>query len=332
MQSVLATITDKLLDLAIVPGFSSIGYGVRSRSWDHDEPDLTGNHYLVSGASSGLGTAACRQLAELGADVHLLVRDLEKGRDTKAKIAEVTGSDRLHVWQCDLSSFESIRAFAERFRAEVPALKALLNNAGVMPAQRQFSEDGLELGFATNVAGPFLLTAELLEPLRRGGPSRVVNVSSGGMYARRLEAGDLQLAGEDYDPAGFYAHAKRCEVILTELWQQHCEGDAVSFHSAHPGWADTPGVRDSLPRFRRIMGPVLRTPAQGADTLTWLCWADRPLEQPGRFWHDREPRPTHRVPWTHEPESGRESLWSQCLQLCGLNERVGQLADREAIN
>lgn len=327
-----ASITDKLLDLAVVPGFSSVGYRIRSRSWDHDQPDLAGQHYLISGASSGLGLATCRQLAELGGSVHLLVRDLEKGRDVKARIAEITGSDHLHVWQCDLSSMDSIRPFAARFRAEVPELKALVNNAGVMPSRRQLSEDGLELTFATNVAGPYLLTAELLEPLRAAAPSRVVNVSSGGIYARRLAARDLQLEGEDYDPAGFYAHSKRCEVVLSELWQEHCQGEDISFHSLHPGWADTPGVRESLPRFRRLMAPVLRSADQGADTASWLCWADQPLERPGRFWHDREPRPTHRVPWTRESEADREALWSECVRLCGLNEWVGELTRQEALS
>ncbi|CAN5440230.1 hypothetical protein BH10ACT11_BH10ACT11_14630 [soil metagenome] len=329
MHGVFSSITDKLLDLAVVPGFSSIGYSVRSRSWDRDVPDLAGNHYLVSGASSGLGTAACRQLAELGGSVHLLVRDLEKGRDTKAKIAEVTGSDHLHVWQCDLASMDSIRAFAERFRGEVPELKALINNAGVMPPERMHSPDGLELGFATNAVGPFLLTAELLEPLRRGGPARVVNVTSGGMYARRLQADDLQLEREDYDPASFYAHTKRCEVILTELWQELWGDDSVSFHSVHPGWADTPGVRDSLPRFRSVMRPILRDADQGADTATWLCWADRPLERPGRFWHDRSTRPTHRLPGTRETEADRQALWSECLRLCDAGDRIGETPERK---
>ncbi len=324
--------TDKLLDLLVVPGFSAVGYDLRKRWWDDDEPELSGHHYLISGASSGLGAAVCRQLAELGADVHMLVRDLEKGRDSKARIAEHSGSDRLHVWQCDLEDLSSIRAFAQRFRAEVPTLRALVNNAGAMPPQRDQSVDGIELGFAINVAGPYLLTAELLEPLRRGGPSRVINVSSGGMYARRLDAEDPQLEREEsYDPVSFYAHAKRCEVVLTELWEQR-EGDAdLSFHSVHPGWADTPGVRDSLPRFRRLMSPVLRTPAQGADTISWLCWAVEPLERPGLFWHDREPRPIHRLPWTRESESDRQRLWNQCAELCGLSDPIVSAAGNEVI-
>ena len=104
----------------------------------------------------------------------MLVRDLEKGRDVKARISERSGSDNLHLWQCDLADLASVRRFAELFRAEVPELRALVNNAGAMPPERKQSADGLELTFATNVAGPFLLTSLLLEPLRarRPGPRR----------------------------------------------------------------------------------------------------------------------------------------------------------------
>jgi dehydrogenase/reductase SDR family protein 12 len=321
---VISNAVDKLMDFAVVPGFTRIGYGVRSRSWDSDAPNLSGHDYLVTGASSGLGIALADQLARLGADVHMMVRNLEKGRDAKARLSELTGSDRLHLWECDLADSESILAFAERFREDGRPLRALINNAGSMPPRRTRSADGLELTFATNVAGPFLLTALLLHSLREAAPSRVVNVSSGGMYAKRLQADDLQLEREEYDPAGFYAHTKRCEVILTELWQQRMEGSGISFHSVHPGWADTPGVRDSLPRFRRLMAPILRDAGQGADTISWLCWSDRPLGEPGRFWHDREPRPVHRLPSTRESAGDREWLWEQLVELCGAADLIGE--------
>ena len=62
----------------------------------------------------------------------------------------------------------------------------------------------------------------------------------------------------------------------------------------HPGWVDTPGVRTSLPDFARVMGPWLRTPDQGADTMVWLATAREPLASNGRFWLDRHRRWTGR--------------------------------------
>jgi NAD(P)-dependent dehydrogenase (short-subunit alcohol dehydrogenase family) len=305
---------DRALDATIAPGFSAIGYRVRSGGWQ-DAPDLTGRNYLVTGASSGLGAGTCELLAETGASVHMLVRNESKGEDVRAQISERTGSDVLRLWRCDISDQASVSAFAAEFAAQVPKLDALVNNAGVMPPKRERSADGIELSFATNVTGPLQLALALMPALEAAAPGRVVNVSSGGMYGAKLNADDLQLEHEDYDPVRFYAHTKRCEVILTELCQERLGSDAVVFSSAHPGWADTPGVEDSLPRFHKIMGPFLRDARQGADTLAWLCWADEPLAAPGRFWHDRRPRATHKLPTTKESPEARERLWDECHRL-----------------
>jgi hypothetical protein len=142
------------------------------------------------------------------------------------------------------------------------------------------------------------------------------------MYSQRLDADDLQLAGRDYDPPAFYAHTKRCEVILTELWAERLRGTGVTAHSMHPGWADTPGVQSSLPRFRKLTRPLLRDADQGADTIFWLASAPEPASNPGLFWHDREPRTLHRVPWTREAPADRERLWNECERLTGTADAV----------
>ena len=310
---------DKLMDATVLPGFSSLGYRARRSGWT-ETPDLTQHSVLVTGASSGLGAATCELLAGSGAEVHMLVRDLEKGEAVRTAIAERTGSERVRLLRCDVSDLGSVRELAAAFVAEGHALTALVNNAGVMPPERSRSADGLELGFATNVAGPFLLTALLLPALRRRSPSRVVNVSSGGMYTAKLDPDDVQLERRAYDPARFYAHTKRCEVLLTELWQARLAGTGVTAHSMHPGWADTPGIRESLPGFRRVMAPLLRDARQGADTIAWLCWAPEPLAEPGRFWQDRAVRPTYKRRSTRERGEDRERLWDECVRLSGLDD------------
>lgn len=314
MQGLPLTTADRLMDATIVLGFTSLGYRIRSRGWE-PTPDLGGRDVLVTGASSGLGAGACELLAEAGARVHMLVRDLEKGEGVRAAISQRTGSAELRVWRCDISKQADVREFASAFKADVPKLDALVNNAGAMPSERSMSADGIELSFATNVTGPYLLALELFPSLAAAAPGRVVNVSSGGMYGAKLVADDLQFADRDYDPVRFYAHTKRCEVILTELCQDRLGADGVVFNSAHPGWADTPGVRASLPAFRKVMGPLLRDARQGADTFAWLCWAPEPIARPGRFWHDRAARPTHKLPTTKESPAARERLWEECTNL-----------------
>jgi NAD(P)-dependent dehydrogenase (short-subunit alcohol dehydrogenase family) len=161
-----------------------------------------------------------------------------------------------------------------------------------------------------------------LPSLRGAAPSQVVNVSSGGMYTSKLEIDDLQLEHRDYDPPGFYAHTKRCEVILTELWAERLAGTGIAAASMHPGWADTPGVQTSLPRFRAVMRPLLRDADQAADTIVWLAGSPEAERRPGLFWHDRAPRPTHRVPWTRESEADRRRLWDACVRLSGWDDRI----------
>src|SRR5206468_1834775 len=104
---------------------------------------------------------------------------------------------------------------------------------------------------ATNVVGPFLLTKLLVPALERAREGRIVNVSSGGMYARRLRVDDLEMRSEPFDGVVAYARAKRAQVILTEMWAQRLREPGITVHSMHPGWVDTPGVESSLPRFHR---------------------------------------------------------------------------------
>ncbi len=316
----LTSLIDTIMDRTVLPGFSSLGYRVRSRSWKESElPGMEGKVVLVTGANSGLGYAAAEGFARLGATVWLAVRDVQKGQDARARIQESTRASAVQIGICDLSSHASVREFVERFSAQVPRLHVLVNNAGVLPPARETSADGIELTLATNVIGPFLLTG-LLVPLLRGDPrGRVINVSSGGMYAQKLAVDDLQFEHGDFDGTTAYARTKRAQVVLSELWAQRLEGRGVVVHSMHPGWADTPGVRDSLPRFYKVTRPILRSAEEGADTIVWLGAADAPGHSTGGFWHDRRRRATSMVPWTAESPQDRERLWQECVRLSGLD-------------
>ena len=117
-----------------------------------------------------------------------------------------------------------------------------------------------------------------------------------------------------YRGATAYARAKRAQVALSGEWARRTDPAAVAFHAMHPGWADTPGLAASLPRFRRLARPVLRTPDQGADTIVWLATAAPGPLGTGRFWHDRRPRPEHLLPWTRADPSAARRLW-ECIEL-----------------
>jgi dehydrogenase/reductase SDR family protein 12 len=309
MSHPLTRALDTVLDRTVVPGYTRIGYALRRRGWDRDDPrpgSLTGKAVVVTGGSSGLGKAAAGAMARLGATVHLVVRDLAKGRDAVTDIrGEVPGSEIL-LHRCDVSDLSSVRAFASTLRESAERVDVLVHNAGAMPPSRQETADGHEVALATHVLGPVLMT-ELLRPVLNG--ARVVVVSSGGMYAQKLAASDPEFREGEYSGTVAYARTKRMQVALAPVLQERWAVDGIALHTMHPGWADTPGVVTSLPVFHTVMGPLLRDPATGADTIVWLAATD-PAPDGGRFWMDRAPRPEHYLRRTRESSADLDRLWT----------------------
>jgi dehydrogenase/reductase SDR family member 12 len=311
---------DRALDLAVLPGYSRLGYRARRLRWKHAVSggrEMRERHVLVTGGSSGIGEAVCAGFAAAGARVHMLARDHSRAIRAIARIESrlPAGSGSVKLELCDLSDLSEVRRFAESFQARFERLDLLVHNAGVLTQQRAFTGEGIELTFATNVLGPFLLTSLLLPSLLAAAPARVITVSSGGMYTARLRPDDAQLENEPFDGPSFYAHTKRAQVVLSRCWAERLPADRVAFHAMHPGWVDTPGLQSSLPRFRRVMRPLLRDAEQGADTVVWL--GTHPALEPatGGFWQDRELRPEHRLPSTHENGEDRQRLWHECERL-----------------
>jgi NAD(P)-dependent dehydrogenase (short-subunit alcohol dehydrogenase family) len=322
-RSPAARALDAALDFTVAPGYSRLGYGLRRLRW-HDAvlPGLGGSTALVTGASSGIGEATCEGLVAAGAEVHMLGRDRERMEQARARVAEPVGAgaERLRIELCDISSLAEVRRFATAFLAERDSIDLLVHNAGVLLGERRRTAEGVELTFATNVLGPYLLTRLLLPGLRRADRARVITVSSGGMYAARLDAGDPQLERRGFDGVRFYAHTKRAEVVLNRLWAERENGGRVGFCAMHPGWANTPGLASSLPRFHRLMRPALRDAHQAADKVVWLATSPALEPASGGFWHERAPRPEHRVAWTRESAADRARLWAYCEHLAAGGE------------
>ena len=161
-------------------------------------------------------------------------------------------------------------AFVRKFSEENAKLDVLINNAGCMVNTRETNQEGLDMNFATNTLGTFMLTSGLLPLLLQSDQARVVTVSSGGMLVQKLDVTDLQFEKMTrYDGTLAYAQNKRQQVELTELWAASQPG--VHWSVMHPGWADTPALRSAMPDFHAKMKDKLRTVEQGADTVVWLA-------------------------------------------------------------
>jgi NAD(P)-dependent dehydrogenase (short-subunit alcohol dehydrogenase family) len=314
------SILDTVLDRMVIPGYSRVGYRLRQAGWaDDPAPDaLRGRTAMVTGANSGIGMAIAAGLAELGASVVMTVRNRERGEQARDELAAAHPDAELTVEVCDVADLDAVRDFVADLTSRLPRLDVLVHNAGVLPATRT-ETNGHELTLATHVLGPVLLTEMLAPILDNSADPRVILMSSGGMYTQALPVDDLEYRNGRYRGATAYARTKRMQVALTPILADRWAPQGISVSCMHPGWADTPGVADSLPVFRRLTGPLLRSPAQGADTAVWLA-AATPAPPTGRFWHDRRPRPEHYLPLTRDSDRDRQRLWRYCADAIGLDE------------
>jgi NAD(P)-dependent dehydrogenase (short-subunit alcohol dehydrogenase family) len=315
-------IVDTALDRTVAPGFSKIGYAVRRvlPGWPDDPaPDaLRGRSALVTGASSGLGVATAEGMARLGARVHLVVRDEAKGRAVLTELrGRVPGAEVL-LWRCDLADLSDVARFTTDYLTAEAAVDVLVHNAGALPPKRTESAQGHELTMALHVLAPLAMTEQLLPALQER-ESRVILVTSGGMYAQRLRDDDPEYTADEYSGTTAYARSKRAQVELLPTMVDRWGPRGVRVYATHPGWADTPGVSESLPTFRRLTGPILRDADEGADTTVWLA-ATEPAPTPGGLWHDRRPRPTHYGSRTHSTAEQIERMWAWAEDQAGLEQ------------
>ncbi len=313
------------MDKSVVLGYSRLGPVLRQAWWPPDPPPdaLAGRHVVVTGASGGIGAAIAAGCAGLGATVHLVGRTKDRLDEAARDIrSTVRPSVDLVTEICDVSDLDSVRDYARDLSGRIDELHGLVHNAGVLPPERKESPQGHELVYATHVLGPSLLTHLLRPVLVADGDARVVWMSSGGMYTRPLSTDDVEATEREWSGSDAYARTKRMQVVLAQMWADRLRVDHVAVHSMHPGWSDTPGIADALPGFHRVIGPMLRTSEQGADTAVWLVAAPGGSVVAGAsgvFWSDRRPRPLAYAPWQNETPGERARLWEMVSEAIGVD-------------
>ena len=279
--------------------------------------DMTGRVCVVTGASRGIGRATAEGLAGLGATLVLVCRRLEDGEEVARGIVAEHGVPPPKVVEADLSSQRSIRDAADVIRTAHPRVHVLVNNAGLIPKQRETTVDGLEMQFAVNHLAYFLLTNLLLDPLIDGAPSRVVSVSSGAHQGGRLDFGDLQSARR-YDPVRVYGRTKLANVLFTYELARRLGATGVTANCLHPGVVATKLMADYM-NVPLVGGAIARTfggsTDKGAEASVYLATSRDVEGVTGRYfvgWKETRSSPTS------YDEALQHRLWEESARLTAL--------------
>ncbi len=271
---------------------------------------MKGKTCLVTGASSGIGLVVARELAARGAEVVIVCRNREKGESARKEILARAGGASVVPLSCDLSSQRQIRALASEFNRRFQKLHLLVNNAGVVPRTRTLTEDGLETQFAVNHLAYFLLTNLLLDGLKAGAPSRIVNVGSGMSRTATLDFDNLQ-GEKDYRPMKMYAVTKLLNLHFTFELARRLEGSGVTANCLGPGFTATDLGRDFRPFSRWVMKTFAQNIEKGVDTAVYLAASPEVEGITGRYFERRKEVPA--------PPSALDK---------GLNRRVWETSEK----
>jgi len=303
--------------------YTHSGYTSASKQFKIEDliVDLSGKSYVITGANSGIGKQTAKEIAKRGGTVHMVCRNPTLAEEAQKELIKETGNKNIHVHILDLSKTREVIKFADTFSKTESKLDVLVNNAGCMVNTREVNESGFEMNFATNTLGTYAITKGLEQLLRKSPDPRVITVSSGGMLVQKLNVNDLQFSKmSPFDGTMAYAQNKRQQIVMTEWWSDvqnkpaydmlNPSNNDIKYYVMHPGWTDTPAVRNSMPDFYRRMREKLRSVSEGADTVVWLAVSQAAGQaESGLFWQDRRTVPKHLpLAWTKSTNEDEKVL------------------------
>ena len=253
---------------------------------------MNGKICLITGANSGHGRAVAAALACKGATVVMACRDTCHAQIACDELRRATPTDGISILPLDLSSQRSIRRGVDQFLTEHSALDVLVNNAGAWWADRRVSPDGIELVWATNVVGPYVLTKLLLPALHASGAGRIVNVSS--IYAGGLDLDDVEFRRRPYSGIKAYQASKQAVRMMTWSLAERLSGSTVVANALCPGFMKTNLGRNASGSFRFMLfltTPLQTSPERGAQTAVWLASSHDAGVLTNQFFVKRNPTP-----------------------------------------
>ncbi|PVY79194.1 NAD(P)-dependent dehydrogenase (short-subunit alcohol dehydrogenase family) [Tamilnaduibacter salinus] len=282
---------------------------------------MNGKTVVITGANSGIGFCAARDLVGMGATVVMACRRLEAAEQAMNDIRASHPAASLAVVRLDVSSIASVNEASDELLSRFPRIDVLVNNAGIANLRRKESVDGFEMTFATNHLGPFLLTNRLL-PALEAAQGRIVNVASVAHAGGTMHFDDLNL-NRGYNVLKAYAQSKLANMLFTWELSKRLEGTGVTVNALHPGAVNT-NIWPGDHWYERAMSWVIRrftiTPDEGSRTTVWLASSDEVAGESGGYYQDCRPQKRRS---TARDDQAAERLWRLSADWVGLSEDGG---------
>ena len=219
-----------------------------SSKWTQDDiPDLEGKVVVITGANSGLGLESSKVMAERGATIVMACRNMAKAEKAKDEVLREVPSAKIDLMQLDNASLDSVKAFADAFKAKYDRLDILLNNAGVMAIPRTETADGFEMQLGVNHLAHFALVGHLLDVITSTPNSRIHNTASSAAFNGNINFDDL-MGKENYSRWGAYGQSKLANIFFANELDRRLKAaghDTIS-NSSHPGLVMTNLQTNSL--------------------------------------------------------------------------------------
>lgn len=272
---------------------------------------MKGKTVIITGATSGIGEQTLIRLAQQGATIGFIGRNLKKCKETRDRARLASGNPAIRYHLADFRSLSQVADVAKEIIAEYPCIDVLINNAGLITQKHEETEDGFELLFGVNHLAHFYLTQLLLPNLRTSDSARIINVASAAFMMAKINFDDLNWGKRRYRSVQAYADSKHANILFTLALAERLKTDDITVNCLHPGVVAS-NFADGLPiiakAFAPLMMPFLKSSEKGAATSIYLASSPDVNGVSGQYFVNRKRKP---LPSNKSRMADANRLWIQ---------------------
>ncbi len=279
---------------------------------------MTRKNIIITGSNAGIGFATALALAKQGGNIIMVCRNQERGVAAQKELIQQSGNQNVTLFLADLSAQQQIHRLARELKQAYPTIDVLINNAGGVFSKRMYSEDGIEMQFATNHLNYFLLTHLLLPTIERSKYARIINVASDSHYQGKIYLDDLNLEKQYYFILKAYCQSKLANVLFTyeldRLLRQR--KSAIVVNALHPGTIQTT-IGSKAQSWLHYTAWYIRSRfggslEEGAATSVYLASAEAAAGISGKYFDKCKSKKSSKLSYD---ENLAKQLWQKSLEL-----------------